>query len=236
MTDSPQPEDIDSQITDLVERHWQEHQTPLLLSRLGDQVSGEIARLDRLEKAPSEGLGNYIRRRLADRMRVIQHSVNPTITGVLPAKMASKTVEEINALLEKTLRGSSAAKSRFHPAFWAAFRKPLNESNRRYMSIEEPIRFQESSEESHPSGFLEVPGSYISNSAMDDDQTLQNAENWLTDHNLRKDIYLIDAKSKPDLSRPRNLLDRLLFSLEPKELSRISMPLDIILKLRKQAP
>lgn len=233
MTDSLQIEDIDSRITDLVERHWQEHQTPLLLSRLGNEDSGEIARLAR---AQDGGLGNYVRHRLADRVRVIQHSVNPAITGIVPASMAPEMVEEINALLEKTRRGSSAETPRFHPAFWAAFRKPLDESNRRYMSIEGPIRFQESSEESQPNGFLEVPRTHISDSAMDDDQTLQNAENWLTDNNLRKDIYLINTESKSDSSHPRNLLDRLLFSLEPKELGRISMPLDIILKLRNQTP
>ena len=233
MTDSPQPEDIDSQITDLVEQHWQEHQTPLLLSRLGNQVSSENALL---AKAQGGGLGNYVRHRLAERVRVIRHSVNSTITGVVPASMAPETVEEINALLEKTRRGSSATKHRFHPAFWAAFRKPLNESNRRYISIEEPIRFQEFSEESHPSGFVEVSKNYISDLAMDDDQTLQNVENWLTKNNLQKDIYLIDSKSKPDPDHPRNFLDRLLFSLEPEELSRISIPLDIILKLRNQAP
>ena len=233
MTEFTQSEELDSRITDLVEQHWQEHQTPLLLSLLGSQDGGEIARR---VKAHHTGLRAYLRHRLEDRVQVIQHSTNPTITGVVPASATLGTDEEINASLEKTQHGSSEPVLRFHPAFWAAFRKPLGESNRRYMSVATPIRFQDSSGENQSNGFVEVPRTYISDSAMDDDQTLQNAERWLADNELQKNIYLTNAKPDPDFDHPRNLLDRLLLSLEPKELNRISMPLDIILKLRNQAP
>ena len=231
MTDFPKLEELDSRIADLVEQHWQENQAPLLLSRLGSHGGGEIARQVR---AQGKGLANYLRHQLTERVRVIQHSANPTITGVVPAGVASDTDEENDALLEKTRQGSSATASRFHPAFWAAFRKPLDESNKRYMSVEAPIRFQESSEGSRPDGFLEVPKAYIATSDADDAQTSQNAEKWIADNNLRKDTYLAPAKSKLDSGHPQNLLDRVLFSLEPGDLSRISMPLDVILRLRKQ--
>ena len=233
MTDSPQSEDIDDRITDLVEQYWQEHKTPLLLSRLGSHGGGEISRL---AKAHSKGLGNYLRYQLADRVQVIKHSANPIITGVVPASATPDTDEEIDALLQKTQHGSSANAPRFHPAFWAAFRKPLEESNRRHLSIDAPIRFQESSGEDPPDGFLEVTGTYITDPGMDDEQTLRKAEQWLADNDLQKDIYLLDSKSKPSSDQPQNLLDRLLFSLENKELNRVSMPLDIVLKLRKLAP
>ena len=232
MTDFSKPEELDSRIMDLVEQHWQDNQTPLLLSRLGSHGGGEIARQ---VKAQGKGLGNYLRHRLTDRVRVIQHSGNPTITGVVPASDAPDTDEENDALLEKTRQGSSVATApRFHPAFWAAFRKPLDESNRRYMSVEAPIRFHESSEGSQPDGFLEVPKIYIATSDTDEDQTLQNAEKWIDDNSLRKETYLVPAKSALHSGHPQNLLDRVLFSLEPKDLSRISMPLDVILRLRKQ--
>lgn len=170
------------------------------------------------------------------RVQVIQHSANPTITGVVPAGVAPDTDEETDALLEKTRQHPPATTPRFHPAFWAAFRKPLDESSRRYISVGTPIQFQESSGKNPPDGFLEVTQNYISNSTMNDDQTLRNAEKWLEENQLQRNVYLINSESKYDFGHPRNLLDRLLFSLEPKELSRISMPLDIILKLRKQAP
>ena len=233
MTDFLQPEDLDNRITDLVEQHWQENQTPLLLSRLGSHCGGEIAQL---VKTRGRGLGNYLRHQLEGRVQVIQHSANPTITGVVPAGATPNTDEEIDALLEKTRHGSSSSAPRFHPAFWAAFRKPLDESNRRYLSVDAPIRFQESSGKNPPDRFREVPQNYISDSTMDDDQILQNAEKWLKDNELQRNIYLINSQSKSDFGHPRNLLDRLLFSLEPKELNRVSMPLDIILKLWKQAP
>ena len=81
---------------------------------------------------------------------------------------------------------------------------------------------------------MEVPKTYIATSDVDDDQTLQNAEKWIADNNLRKDTYLAPVKSKLDSEHPQNLLDLVLFSLEPEDLSRISMPLDVILRLRKQ--
>lgn len=235
MTDFLQPEELDSRITNLVEQHWQENQTPLLLSRLGSHGGGEVARQVR---AQGKALGNYLRHRLTDKVRVIQHSANSTITGAVPASVAPGIApdadEQNDALLEKTRQGSSATAPRFHPAFWAAFRKPLDESNKRYMSVEAPIRFQESSEGSRPDGFLEVPKTYIATSDVDDAQTLQNAEKWITENNLRKDTYLAPAKSKLDSEHPQNLLDLVLFSLEPEDLSRVSMPLDVILRLRKQ--
>ena len=66
---SEQTSDLDSRIVTLVHEFWNDHQMPLLLSRLGSQDNGQIAS----ETKRQEGsLGAYLNRRLADRVRVIQ--------------------------------------------------------------------------------------------------------------------------------------------------------------------
>ena len=232
MPDFQQPDELDHQITGLVEQHWRENHAPLLLSQLGSHGGGQVAHDVR---AQGKGLKDYLRHRLADKVQVIEHTANPTITGVVPAGVASNADEGHDALLEKTRQSPSATAPRFHPAFWAAFRKPLEGSKRRYVSVGPPVRFQDSSEEDEPDGFLEVPKAYIASPDMDDDRTSQNVEKWIADNDLQRDTYLASAKPKLDSGHPHNLLDRLLLSLDRDDLSRMSMPLDVVLKLRNQA-
>ena len=140
MTASEQSIGLDDRIVSSVRECWDAHQMPLLLSRLGSQDNSGIAGRTK-EQAGS--LRAYLHQRLADRVRVIQHSDKPQLVGAVPADFAAGTTSEVDALLERTHNQRKESTQRFQPAFWAAFRKPLDEDKRRYVSVQKPVHFRD---------------------------------------------------------------------------------------------
>ncbi len=222
--------ELDQRIVDSVRQSWEEHQTPLLLSRLGAQNGGEIARMAKQE---AFSLAGYLRERLADDVRVIQHSTKPVVVGAIPAEVEGQP-GEFDLWLERTHGQSVGLPPRFHPAFWAAFRVPLDEEKRRYMSIQPPLRFTDAYPEDRPDGdhHLEIEWEYI-NSDTEPSEVQQNVEDWLEANGLEAAPFLAANKPSPRGGPSDDLLGRLISTLDQEDLRRISMPLDIIAKLRR---
>ena len=230
---SLQPSYLDSRIVDLVRKCWEEHRMPLLLSRLG---GGDDGRIGRLAKQEAGSLGAYLRRRLAARVQVIYHSANPTVAGAIPVDAEIPENADFDMLLDQTRGRAVEATPRYHPAFWAAFRKPLDETIRRYMSVQPPPRFQDASPEDKPDGFVEITREYIVGLDVEERAVHQKVQDWLAANGLDSESYLLKSKATATHLPSDDLLGRLLLALEPDELKRISMPLDVVFKLRRQSP
>ena len=224
--------DLDNRIIELVQHCWDEHRMPLLLSRLGNHDRGEIA--TRVRKY-SSNLRSYLHNRLAGNLRVVQHSTRPELVGVLPLHAETGTNDDVDSVLEKTLKESVVTGPRFHPAFWAAFRKPLDGSNNRYMSTGTPIRFQDSPPADRPNDYVQITPEYVVGPDAEYAEVQQKAQKWLADNMLHPTPYLSTGRSAIS-EQPSDLLDRLLHALDPSDLERITIPLDIVLKLRRQSP
>ena len=232
MSASDPSDDLDSQISKLVCEYWEEHHMPLLLSRLGGQDDGNIGRLVK-QRAPS--LAAYLRTQIGGYVRVVQHSTRHQIIGAIPADVeVDATDESIDALLNRTQDPTEKTVPRFHPAFWTAFRKPLETPKRRYISLQAPIRFQDVPPEDLPDGFIEIEPQYIVDQEPDPVLILQKAQSWLSDHALEEAPFLWQSRTKSTHLPSTDLLGRLLHALEPEELRRISMPLDIVHKLKRE--
>ncbi len=232
MTTSQQSSDLDGRIVDLVRGFWEEHRIPLLLSRLGNQDNGQIAEL---AKKKAGSLRAYLRRELVGKVRVIQHSAKFPVIGAIPEDAELPENTDIDMLLEKThSRLGAEAKPRYHPAFWAAFRKPLDESNGRYVSVQPPLRFQDMLPEHKPDGFVEITREYVLGPDAEVAEVQQRIQDWLAANKLDPAPFLL--KNEANIARlpSDDLLGRLLLALEPDELKRISMPLDVVSKLRRQ--
>ena len=227
-----QPSYLDSRIVDLVRKCWEKYRRPLLLSRLGGE---DDCRIGRLAKQEAGSLGAYLRHRLAAQVRVIHHSAKPTVAGAIPADAEIPENTDFNMLLDQTHGRAVNTTPRYHRAFWAAFRKPLDEPNGRYMSVQPPLRFQDASPEDRPDGFAEITREYIAGLEVEEKEVQQKIQDWLAANGLDSEPFLL--KSKPTVARlpSDDLLGRLLLALESDELERISMPLDIVLKLRRQS-
>ena len=222
-------DDLNRRIIRSVTEYWETNRVPLLLSRLGLQDDGEISKLTRQY---SSSLREYLERHLSDQVRVVQHQSKSQLVGAIPMEV---DLDEGGAdtVLEKTQNKTANTVLRFHPAFWAAFRKPLDKSKSRFMSDHVPVRFMDSASLQTPHGFVEVEREYIVGPDADFFRVQQTAQDWLDHSGIEPSIYLSSGKST---EQPRDLLDRLLDTLETSELERVTMPLDVVSKLRRQSP
>ncbi len=213
-------------VAELVELHWREHGDPLLLSQLGSADQGEVGKS---AKKLSINLAEFVRQHVKDRVRIVSGSTHPPVMLAMPANIENDV--DVDALLARKREHSIARGPRFHPAFWAAFRVPLDEKNRRFVSTHAPPRFEDTPlVEYKRAGFIEVERQYI---GSDDGDVQQQISDWLDTNGLDREMYLAVPRASSDLP-PNDLLGRLLVSLEPDELKRMSIPLDVVSKLRRQ--
>lgn len=232
MTNPPEEPRIDREIADLVQGHWETHGTPLLLSQLGSRILREDAAVI---KNKSENLAAYLRDRLADRVEVIQSGQNPTVIAAIPANVGKDSNIDVDTMLLGTSR--RLVFPRFHPAFWAAFVKEPAPRTRRYVSVGPPPRFQELSDDTTPSDAdaTEVASEYIVGDDDDVAAVHSSIKRWLIANSLDESLFLADRESRRKQLPSDDLLGRLIVALTPEELKRMSIPLDIVSKLRRQS-
>lgn len=223
--------DLNKRIIELVHDCWDDHHKPLLLSRLGNRDRGEIARLVRQH---SSNLQSYLHSYLSDNVKVVQHSVRPELVGAVPSHAELSAKDDVDSALETTVNESTATATRYHPAFWAAFRIPLDESNNRYMSTRTPIRFHDAPGD-RPDGFIQIASNYVVGPDAEYADVQQKVQEWLAENKLQPTLYASMVKASGS-EKSVDLLDRLLHALDPSDLERITMPLDIVLKLKRQSP
>ena len=229
MTNEPTPVDLDSRVVELVRQHWEEHGKALLLSQLGGQ-----GKIGTFAKQEAGSLAAYIRTRLANQVRLIQHTAVPELIGAIPADLELEKATDTDALLGRT-RSQPTGSVRLHRAVWSAFRKPLEESKQRYLSRRPPFHFEDV-----PSGtelsddFVEVSRSYVADPSADAPQVQREIDEWLTANDLDSTQFVVNKSARQESLPSDDLLGRLLAALEPDQLKRITMPLDVVDKLRRQ--
>lgn len=222
-------DDIDRRIVELVRASWDGEGRPLLLSRLGGESDISV-------RAKTEGgLAAYLHRRLADDVKVVQHSVQPSVMAAIPIDARIDSDGGVDALLDKTYSRTTDTGRRFlRPALWAAFRAPLDETNERYVKLDDPIRFKDVAPENRPDDQIRIDPEYIGGPDATPSQIYDSIVQWAKRYDLDLANYssekLIDTKKLP----ADDLLGRLLLALEPHELKQISIPLEIVKKLRQE--
>ncbi len=229
MAISPESPDIGDHVVGLVEKRWNEHRSPLLLSLLGSFMDHDVYRRIKLDNV---SLKSYLVQHISDRVRVIHHKDNPSVTAVVPSHVA----EDEDILFRRIPRKSQSHEDnnnpRFRPAFWAAFRKPLDDSATRHIRILEPIRFFDlSSEDPTPINHIEIDRRFIAKSDSETIEIQNNIGDWLRENNLEPAPFLAGTVDKSKFLPPNNLLLRLLFSLDSEDLKRVHFPMDIVKKL-----
>ena len=229
MSNLPEESPIDREIANLVEKYWEENKTSMLLSELGSHSTlREYA--DEAKKKPG-WLAAYLRSKLAHRVKVIESKEKtPPVMAAIPADIEESPDTDVDATLsrQKTKRRSGP---RFHRAFWAAFLKELDSQKRRYVSVGPPPQFEDlfTPITREVAGKYEVDSEYIVDS---DDDAAASIKKWLDHNRLDESLFLANTDGKQLPSD--DLLGRLIVALTPEELKHISMPLDIVRKLRQE--
>lgn len=219
-----------ARVIKLVTQWWRDNSAPMLLSQLGKEDGGKIAQGAR---ARAGSLKAYLREQLEQDLRVLEPSFDPLRSGAVPARVAEDGLD-VDELFERLSKRAPSGQ-RFQPAFWAAFRKPLEERMRRFVSTDAPIRFRDLDGEC-PEGFVEIGKDCIADGAMDDTEVVARVRKWLRDHELPEGAYLQSLGPHKARREPRDLLDRVLDALDPTQRQRITMPLDVVHRLRQERP
>ena len=223
--------ELANRIVQLVEAHWTEHKKPLLLSDLGSLENGAIGKV---AKETSGSLKAYLQDHLSDRVTVVQHSSKLAVIGALPAGAEIDEDLSIDDLFFVSQKQTVQSVARYHPAVWAAFRKPLANDKLRYVSRDGVLHFVDVTTESAPEGFVKLDGELID--AGDGDPRLIESRilQWIDQNGLDVTRFLLKRTASGSKFPSNDLLSEVLTSLEVEDLRRISMPLDIVQKLRSK--
>ena len=174
-------QDYKDRIVELVRQSWEQARRPLLLSQLGNEDGGAIARHARATE--EGGLEKYLRACLRTEIDIISHSGNPKVKYALPADSGIDAGVGHDRIIEEAYAAPS--KPRFIPAFWAAFRKSLEPAKRRYLHPSEPVQFDDldSLPDGMEAGLVEIERKYIAADDAAHEEMLGNIKTWLNDHN-----------------------------------------------------
>ena len=223
---------IDRLIVTTIREHWDQLGKPMLLSQLGSRVPRED--LTRI-KEQFDNLASYLRRELSDHIAVLQSKETPTIIGAIPANVVDDESLGADILLSRSVRRPGSAFPRFHPAFWAAFIKDLEPETHRYVFTGPPPRFRDLGSGEEPEDAIEIARDYIVGTDDDVAAVHESIKKWIRVNHLEEEIFLAESTSITEALPSDDLLGRLVGSLTQEELKRMSIPLDIVGKLRRRA-
>ena len=224
--------EVDRQLVNAIQHYWKEHQAPILLSQLGSQIPREDSTRIKEEHG---NLATYLRQELSEHISLIQSHENPTIIGAIPVGLDPSSLTDTDALLSRTPRRGVQALPRFHSAFWAAFVKELDPDVKRHISVGPPPRFRDIDQDAKPENTIEVAREYICGTDEDVGNVHKSIGNWLQEHNLQEKPFLADVALTQDQLPTNDLLGKLVVALSPDELRRLSIPMDIVSKLRRHS-
>ena len=231
--------DLKDVIISSVEEAWSRDE-PVLLSDIGQLNNGVVGEE---AKSISGRLTTFIQTHLADDLILVRHSMNKPLIGVVPKNEQTVAINNFDSYLEKRKSSSIVNRSgpRLIPGFWAAFRKVLDHSQRRYIDVSGEIRFiNVSIDEAPPTSMLEIERKYIAEDQAETDQKIYaKIVNWCAANSFS--LSKFERKASDELRsaiRPRSagrstLLDGILDTLEERDLERIVVPMDVVKKLAK---
>ncbi len=231
--------DLKAVIISSVEEAWSRDE-PVLLSDIGQLNNGVVGES---AKAISGRLTTFILTHLVDDLILVRHSINRPLIGVVPKNEQTVAINNFDSYLEKRKSHSMVSRSgpRLIPGFWAAFRKVLEQNQRRYIDVSDEIKFVNvSADQSPPIGMLEIERKYIAEAQTEKDHEIYaKIANWCAANNFslskfeRKPTNEVRSAIGLRSGRRGSLLDGLLDTLEEHDLERIVVPMDVVKKLAK---
>lgn len=231
-------------LTEHVEAEWKEYGFAVLLSR----VPSLLERGGFEPEAILQGrkLRPLLEVQAAEQLKLVQSEINRIIWGIVPAN--AQLVEPYHKYFR---RATADRPVRFAPAVWRAFTAPIDAGRRRWLFSEPTVHFDDRSAGDPGDGGYEVPSRSImmpeNNGGRSDhfsSKVTAAIYAWANESSVDVSQFSLGRRSgsatKPGLSpqagsvpsSASTALDRLLELLQPAEMTRISLPLDVIARLR----
>jgi hypothetical protein len=229
-------------LSKLVEDEWNEHGYALLLSRVPALLGAQGFETETILQGRK--LRPFLEAETAGRFRVIRSDPNSIIWGLVPA------TAEVSEPFARYFRRSSGPKPpRFAPSAWKAFTLPIPEGKRRWIFDEPSIHFRDEDSDVHPEGGHEIERRFIVSAGEEPEEgdvyraaVVASIGSWGSETGVDPTRFALGRKKKP-LAKPEQVrrseitaFDQLVALLQPGELSRISLPLDIVVRLKASVP
>jgi hypothetical protein len=235
-------EQIRRRIEEIVSQHWDQTHKALLLSKLGGPIKKQFPNATSVMEMK---LRDFVR--TCPNLRLIAHPMVSEKIGAIPT--SAVIPENVVELFEEAASSGPETKPYFARIFWRAFHTPLVE--RRFVipsRVNRPVRIIEGTVEDGEMAY-EILQSDVSLLPPETPMVEKvravsdKIREWLTRNNLSGQqfrentdddapvpkLLATDSVLKPSVSLTEALAD-----LHPSDQARISIPLDIVLKMLSQ--
>jgi hypothetical protein len=232
-------EQLRNQIKEMVNRHWASTQRALLLSHMGGPIKRGFPNAASIMQV---SLREFLRS--CPGVQLVEHPHIREKIGAVP--FGAKIPENVAEVFAESGSGGSGGHGSsgpyYFPAFWRAFFTPINDK-----------RFVIPATSTHPLRIVdgETPEGEQAYEILESDLSLLPQEapmfervrsvsvkikdwlarNGLSDQPFRDRPYDPKAGSQPGVARPTPTLTEALADLHPSEQARISIPLDIVIRM-----
>lgn len=227
-------EDLKRSIPELTRQHWEKTRKALLLASLGQTL--RRAGHDLKVELRGQKMVPFLLMELADKVKILQSPFDKLVYGIVPVDADTGDAGEPLFARE---RGKSEEKAfRFDRRVWLAFSRPVAPGFVRALFWEPELGFEDISKQDAE----KVPNNIVPEELIipvgkvpSDERNAvlqQNIREWFEKRGVNIEV----ARSKVTqaagvLIEDGSALAALIQALDPRDLSRISMPLDIIAKL-----
>ncbi|MNS08994.1 hypothetical protein D3C72_404630 [compost metagenome] len=231
-------------LTSIVEAQWNDEGYAVLLSRVPSLLEQEG--LDPQTILQGRKLRPLLLSEAAERLKLLQSETNHIIWGIVPADAP------VSAPFVRYFRPSAADRPlRFAPSAWKAFTVPIAEDQRRWLFDEPAIYFEDRQSEEAGDGGHEVERRFIVRPQEDTEESevfrarvVATIGAWAAEQDVDPSRFALGRRrapaTKPSPTPPPHpvpslsatALDQLISLLQPGELTRITMPLDVVARLR----
>jgi len=197
---------------------------PYLLSKLGKDLGADL----KIIKQEAKSLADFIKSRFPDKYEIIITGDYKNIQSIIlknARDVAYKATEE---------KEEEKKTERFNYRFWAAFSVPL-EGDSRFLNIEN-FTFEDT--QSSPSSSHElIEPEYIAPTDIKerDKAIAQNIHRWIEQRGFKTEQFLarphFGRSASASGGQARTLLHAVIETLDKKQLSSVSLPLDVVATL-----
>lgn len=222
-----------------VREHFKTEGTGLLLSQLGQTLTLQHAELK--VQLGNKKLAEFLQKKMAGIVKVEVAPHDSKISIVLPAEI------DLSGDLNRYFPKKRAAEPtiapvipRYNRAVWAAFSQPATPHAKRYLTFEPVTNFIDSEDMPSVSDAKLVEDEFLVSAVLAVDpaqrarKIAENIDAWSKRHGIPQNLLLASSKNLQNqaIDEKQSLLDLLLSALSENELKRITLPLDIVTKLK----
>lgn len=227
---------IKTKILEMVESAWAAGQHATLVAQVGFNLSKEF---NLRRELGGLKLADFIKNELNNDLKFIDSPKDPKIKALVPAN-ATLDSEIANHFKKVSSQIESTGYNRIsiHRGIWKAFSSELPAGFYRHIKLEPHVHFEDASSNTL-AGYIPISQNLIFNGTNANkqvrDATIQeNIFSWADANAISRDLLLENRSAISHTSKKQSLFDALVGALDSNDFNRISIPLDIVLKLQNK--